>query len=91
MPKQIQWSDNILTGYEPIDHDHRMIWAYINDYLTLEAHQESDIRDAIAKLIKYTKDHFVREEASMEATSYPGINAHRSEHEFRIYHCCPVN
>ena len=85
MRHQIRWSDDILTGYELIDHDHRMIWAYINEFLSLRHHGHYEVERAIGRLVNYTKEHFNREEEGMAAANYPDLKDHRTDHEYRIY------
>ena len=78
----MQWSDNLDTGIDTIDQQHRKIVDYINELH--RAAQGSD-RELIGKvlnaLIDYTISHFGFEEEMLESSHYDDIEEHKRLHE----------
>lgn len=77
------WTNNLNTGHEGIDSDHRKLVEMINAFHNLIA--EGKGHDAISKvlsnLIKYYQIHFKREEDEMQRIGYEGYAEHKREHE----------
>ena len=76
------WQDNLNTGIQVIDDQHRRIVEMINQ---LEAARQSGSQVAIVEvldeLVDYTLSHFAFEEALMEEAGYPFCAAHKRVHE----------
>ena len=79
----LEWSDKYLTGYKPIDDDHRMLFSLVNGVYdaVLEGEDEIDVENAIDKLVEYVDVHFAREEKLLEETGYPDLESHKIAHE----------
>jgi len=77
-----QWGEDLTTGSDAIDHDHRKLIELVNDLHT--ATQQGQGRAVVGKvlddLISYAKDHFRQEELHMEKILYPEIDAHKRQH-----------
>ncbi len=71
------WTNTISTGVDAIDKDHQVIFSLLNK--TLHA-DDADLDRAIGELVSYTRYHFMREEAVMEACGYPNFEKHRDIH-----------
>jgi hemerythrin len=78
-----EWDDSVALGIPTIDEQHKALFGWIS---TLnEAIKSGDgseaVRGVIWKLITYVTEHFSEEERLMLSCSYPGLAAHRIEHD----------
>ena len=76
----IQWAPSLATGHPTIDDDHQKLIAALND-LEVAIRKGADtgnLIEILSFLICYTREHFTREEALMEAVqcSARAENAH---------------
>ena len=79
----IFWNDNLLTGNELVDTQHRRIFELVDD-LVRECEDGSaaqKVDDTIAFLVDYTIRHFVDEEALQLECKYPAAEQHKTEHD----------
>jgi len=76
------WSDDLSTGVDEIDSDHKSLFQIFQDAYWISQTQTdtSDLNGMMANLLNYTEVHFAREEALMEATPYPHLVRHRDIH-----------
>lgn len=77
-----EWSDKYLVHIEPIDTDHKNLFALAN---RIHAHVvqgagDAAIQQALGQLISYVRQHFDREERMMEQAGYPDLAEHRKTH-----------
>lgn len=81
--KQLVWSDNLETGIQVIDRQHKRIVDYINRLY--DAHQNGSSKEVtgavIDELVDYTFTHFAFEETMMEDVNYAALDAHKALHE----------
>ncbi len=79
----VAWNDNLSTGIESIDDDHKKLLTLINNLQTAVYYPTGEAfeRQAINELVEYTKYHFEREEKMMEGAGYDDFDAHKREHE----------
>ena len=79
---QIDWRDDLLTGNEEIDAQHRELFARFN--LLLQACQEGKGRAEVSNLLgflnDYVRSHFAAEERLQVATKFPRYEEHRKMH-----------
>lgn len=78
-----EWDNSIALGIPTIDEQHKALFGWVN---TLdEAIKNGDGSEAVGeiiwKLITYVTEHFTEEERLMLSYSYPGLAAHRKEHD----------
>lgn len=81
-----EFDDNLITGNEMIDSQHRELIAKINDLLA--ACERDNGSEETEKMLTYLSDyvnfHFEAEEKFQEEIGYPGINEHKAKHaEFK--------
>jgi len=80
------WSDALSVGNEFIDHDHQKLIVLVNDFH--DAVELRSDRNAIEKtldrLIAFTREHFAREESTMQRINYAEFTAHKHEHDILI-------
>jgi hemerythrin len=77
------WSDDLGTGIAAIDSQHRELIARVNELVDVCSGQTE--REAVGRFLVYLHEyityHFAAEEREMSRRGYPGLAAHRSEHE----------
>lgn len=79
-----EWDPALETGEELIDAQHRSLFALANALALSAAHgfaDEDAIADAVYGLAGYVVEHFRDEEELLESYGYPGLVAHRLQHE----------
>jgi hemerythrin-like metal-binding protein len=77
------WDDSIALGIPTIDAQHKALFGWINtlnDSLKNGDGSEA-VGEVIWKLISYVTEHFGEEERLMLSYGYPGLAAHRKEHD----------
>lgn len=75
--------DEYSVGVPSIDEQHLVLFQLINkihDAVLDEADREA-AGAALARLVKYTQEHFSREEQAMVSTRYPGLAQHLLRHQ----------
>lgn len=81
----IKWTDDLNTGIEVIDKQHKRIVDYINDLEN--AHQKQD-RETVGRvlddLVDYTLSHFAFEESLQEEAGYKYCKPHKKVHELFV-------
>lgn len=79
-------SDNLLTGDEKIDGQHKELIAKINKLVKACENGSCQIESIkiLDYLADYTEFHFGEEEALQKEVGYPGLEEHKARHdEFR--------
>jgi len=78
-----QWTEDLSTGVDDIDAQHRELILHVNTLLDACGHQKG--RDDIGRFLDYLSEyvafHFAAEERDMTYYHYPGLAAHEQEHE----------
>ena len=76
------WTDDLSTGNELIDGDHRKLISMVNALFESMARGQANeiISKVLNNLIIYTKEHFGREEAEMTRIRYAASISHKSQH-----------
>lgn len=77
------FTDDLKLGHDAIDRQHEALFDIVNrlhDAMRSGKTREEQ-GNILAFLGTYTIEHFAAEEALMEASAYPGLAAHRAEHE----------
>ncbi len=79
----IQWTEDLSTGFEEIDNQHKELFSRINEFQ--QACKLGKGREKVRETIKFLEDyvimHFSTEEDYMEKYNYPAYNSHRIEHQ----------
>lgn len=81
-----KWKDNLNTGVEVIDNQHKRLFEIGNELYNLTILDDGidhydEIVMVIDKLKDYTKYHFDFEEGCMEKVGYSDIENHKKEHQ----------
>lgn len=77
------WTENMSVGVKALDEDHKQLVAMVNELHDgiVEGHRAEALAHVLDQLLHYTKCHFNREEALFARTNYPGLAAHKKEHD----------
>ena len=79
----IEFSDNLLTGNNTIDTQHRELIGRIAAFVS--SCEEGDGKMKAIKMLdylaEYTEFHFSEEEKLQQEVSYPGFKEHKEKHE----------
>ena len=76
------WQDDMDTGIDIIDGQHRRIVEMINHlHITQKSMERFAVGEVIDELVDYTLSHFAFEEELMEEAGYPFSAAHKRVHE----------
>lgn len=78
----IVWSDELATGINVIDSQHKRIVHYINQ-LTDAKHLDAPelVGEVLNELIDYTLSHFAFEESLMDDAGYSAAAVHKRTHD----------
>ncbi len=82
MSMSIKWDQSLSVGDPTIDADHKHLIDLFNQlHDAMSAGKGRDSMDGtLRELVRYTQEHFAREERAMERTRYPEMDAHKAEH-----------
>lgn len=77
------WDDSIALGIPTIDEQHKALFGWINSLNEAVKNGDSTevVGEVIWNLITYVSEHFRAEERLMLSINYPGLAAHRTEHD----------
>jgi hemerythrin len=79
----VAWKDDLATGFEDIDNDHKVLFDLVDQFHEVYAGSGNDaqLKMVFDALMDYTDYHFRREEAFMEEKGYPHRAAHQKLHK----------
>ena len=90
-----EFTDDLVTGNEMIDGQHRELIGKINDLLVSceDRSNQSGAARLLNYLADYTEFHFNEEEASQKEIGYPGLKEHQEKHrdcaiQYRSFMIC---
>lgn len=77
------WTEQLNTGIEVIDQQHRRIVEYINQLEDARAngYPRAEVGSIINELVDYTISHFAFEESMQEEAGYPFSTSHKKVHD----------
>lgn len=78
-----QFTDALRTGDPVVDRQHQELFRLVNELHDglLAGRKQELLGPTLARLGRYTVDHFATEEKLMAATGYPGYLAHKAKHD----------
>lgn len=78
----IIWNDDLATGINVIDGQHKRIVHYINQLTDAKSLDAPDIvGDVLMELVDYTLSHFAFEESLMDDAGYNAAAIHKRTHD----------
>jgi hemerythrin len=77
------WSHSSLVGVQAMDDQHGILMDTVNELRVrlLQGASREAIGTQLERLIEFTGMHFACEEKLLEVHGYPGLKAHRAEHQ----------
>lgn len=77
-----EWAQDMVIDGGAIDTDHRNLVDLVNELhtATSEGRGNEVIKTIMERVIRYTKEHLVREEQIMESIHFPNIQNHKLGH-----------
>lgn len=77
------WTDELKVGNAFIDSDHQKLIKLINELHEAMAlgRGKEVLGKTLSELIRYTQEHFKREEEHMQRAAYADYAAHKQEHD----------
>ncbi len=77
------WTEKLSVGVAVLDEDHKRLVGMVNElYDSMQAgHGKETLGRILNDLVRYTKEHFAREEKFFAQTGYPAAAAHKHEHD----------
>jgi len=84
---RITWSDELATGNEKIDEQHKTIFKITNSFIEkyIQGESKASLGEMLDFLINYTVEHFNYEEELMTEHDYPAYEYHKKCHDdFKI-------
>jgi len=81
--KNLIWTNNLNTGIDVIDNQHKRIVDYINKLYSVHNSNASKaaMKEVIDELVDYTLTHFAFEEGMLEDYNYAQLDEHKALHE----------
>ncbi|HSO43729.1 MAG TPA: bacteriohemerythrin [Rhodospirillales bacterium] len=78
----LRWQPAMKLGIPGIDADHKRLVGLLNTlhYAMIAGDDRSGLGNVLKELVDYTRTHFAREEALMERSGYPELEAHQAIH-----------
>ncbi len=78
----LEWGPAWISGHPVIDADHKMLVQYVNDLndAMLKGVGREIATDILGKLVRYTVDHFAREEAVWTRAGLDSLAQHKRAH-----------
>ena len=80
---RLVWRNEYASGNRTIDHEHRLLFAQGNQLLdaVLAGAESPVIAALISDVVELTRAHMAHEEEALAAIAYPGLAAHRAQHD----------
>ncbi len=81
----LAWTDDLDTGIEIIDQQHRQLVDFINDLEIAHASKDRNgVGQVLDALVDYTMSHFAFEESLQEEAGYQFCTPHKRVHELFV-------
>ena len=83
MDQQFRWDQSCSVNIAELDHQHQRLFRTVAEleYAIRTGRADSIIDEVLQKVIEHTIDHFAAEEELMQQHGFPGLAAHRNEHQ----------
>ena len=93
MNQTLRWDQNFSVNIAEMDHQHLQLFRTIAEleYAIRAGRGDSVIDEVLDKMIQHTINHFAAEEELMERHRFPGLAAHRSDHQLLAHELATLN
>ncbi len=77
-----EWAQDMVIDDGPIDADHRNLVDLVNELhtATCEGRGQEVIKNIMERVMRYTKEHLIREEQIMASIQFPNLERHVQGH-----------
>ena len=84
----VRLDDNLRLNIQEIDSQHEALIGLINQlHETMrQGAERAALDEQLSQLLEHTREHFSYEEQLMSQYNYPGIEAHKSDHNRLMQH-----
>ena len=78
----VRWTDDLVTGEDQIDEQHRMLFRAVDDLMEAmwQGKGQAEVGGLLELLANYVGRHFSDEEVFMRVKAYPGREQHKDIH-----------
>jgi hemerythrin-like metal-binding protein len=76
----LQFTDDLLTGYDAVDRQHRVMFEAARKVLAVREAGRAAVVEAVRFLLDYVQYHFLAEEHAMAAAGYDRMDLHVRQH-----------
>jgi hemerythrin len=76
----IELTDDLKTGIDDIDDQHRQLFIWANEIMSDEAMDDSKLLAALNDMEDYAYNHFRAEEYAMDKYDFKGLEKHKNQH-----------
>lgn len=79
----LEWNESLAVGVEVVDEQHKALFARLDDLFAAVSREDKQekVSSLLVFLTDYVKSHFETEQRYMASLAYPGLVAHRQQHE----------
>jgi hemerythrin len=83
MDQTLWWDQSFSVNIAELDHQHQRLFRTVAElsYAVRTGRADSIINEVLEKVIQHTVSHFAAEELLLQQHGYPGLAAHRYEHQ----------
>jgi len=83
MERPFRWEQSYSVNIAELDHQHQRLFRTVAEleYAVRAGRAEAIIDEVLDKVIEHTIGHFAAEEELMEQHGFPGLAAHRYDHQ----------
>ena len=83
MDQTLWWDQSFSVNIAELDHQHQRLFRTVAElsYAVRTGRADSIINEVLEKVIQHTISHFAAEELLLQQHGYPGLAAHRYEHQ----------
>jgi hemerythrin-like metal-binding protein len=83
MDQTLWWDQSFSVSIAELDHQHQRLFRTVAElnYAVRTGRGDSIINEVLEKVIQHTISHFAAEELLLQQHGYPGLAAHRYEHQ----------
>lgn len=79
----LRWDAKYLLGQAQVDDEHQRLFVLVNNFYDafMLDHDRATVLGLLDRLVEHIQRHFVNEEGLMRASGFPGLDAHRVQHQ----------
>lgn len=89
----LRWDAKYLLGQAQFDDEHQRLFELINNFYDafMLDHDRATVLGLLDRVVEHIQLHFANEEALMQESGFPGLDAHRAQHRILLEQVQEVN